>query len=110
MTAKCSFDVKLSIDDSHHTQAPDPTNPTINQTCRSDRRWNHVVRSVVAAMVAEAGTISQPAVIRGYPRNSVQYIPMIVKTATIFRSMSPRVVRERTYTACAVFASDAHRG
>ena len=57
--------MKLSIDDSHHTQAAEPTNPTTSQTCRSDRRWNRVVRKVVAAIVTEVGTISQPAVIRG---------------------------------------------
>ena len=65
MTATCSLGVKLSIEDNHHTQAADPTNPTISQTCRSDRRWNRVVRKVVAAIVTEVGTISQPAVIRG---------------------------------------------
>ena len=65
MTAMRSLGVKLSIDDSHHTQAAEPTNPATSQTCRSDRRWNQVVRNVVAAIATEAGTISQPAVIRG---------------------------------------------
>ena len=64
MTGMCSLDVKLSSDDSHHTQAAEPTNPTTSHTYRSDRRWNHVVRKVVAAIITEVGIISQPVVIR----------------------------------------------
>jgi hypothetical protein len=64
MTGMCPLGVKLSIDDSHQTHAAVPTNPTNSHTRRSDRRWNRVVRKVVAAIITEVGTISQPAVIR----------------------------------------------
>src|SRR5208283_3304610 len=87
ITGRCSFGVKLSIDDNHQTQAADPTNPVASQTCRSDRRWYRVVRKVVIAIVTEVGTINHPEVIRGYPRNSVQYMPMMVSTATKCRSI-----------------------
>src|SRR4051812_23200316 len=49
-------------------------------------------------MATEVGTMSQPAATRGYPRNSVQYTPTIVSTAAIYKSISPRVIRLKTYT------------
>src|SRR5262245_29625785 len=63
--ATCPFAVKLSSDDSHHTQPAAPTTPTTSHTCRRPRRWNQVVRKVVVAIVSAVGTISQPAVVRG---------------------------------------------